>query len=277
MRAFSLQSFSLRRIRQTILVDLGLILRLHLPQVGKGLAKRPLSLTFALAVARCWLCHLTARSTNPVVHGSYQADPDSPDGRISSRAHQLDSPDRGPGLDDGLAFHQGGQQERPSDEFFLPTAVPTPCVVVYMLPEPRCLRVEHVHSALLRACGADKQELMRSIAGRQQTQQERRQAGRTAVGRREVADIVKVLNEPNGKETGKGKFKEDGEDGRRQERGRDGGPGICEDRPVPESASCRCGGVVRRRYWAQKEERDGVGGRVGKRGEQEGCRTDGVE
>src|ERR1700730_17088993 len=108
--------------------------------------------TLSASVLALRLLHsLTTRSANPFEHCSHDADSHSPHGRIPCRAYEVDSFDRTPSLDDGLAHHQNSEQLRPPNQIFLPIAVPTPRIVVNMFPETCCLWVENVHRALRHA------------------------------------------------------------------------------------------------------------------------------
>ena len=86
-----------------------------------------------------------------------------------------------------------------------------------------------------------------------------------------------MCDEPCGEVGCESELNEDGENGCREEGSRDGGPGICEDGAVMERAFCSCRWVMRWSYWAQKEERDGVGGDKSEGCEEERRRADGVE
>lgn len=97
------------------------------------------------------------------------------------------------------------------------------------------------------------------------------------MGGRQIANVLEACDEPCGEVGRESEFKEDSENGRGEEGRRDRGPGICEDGAVTERAFCSCGWVVRWGYWAQKEERNGVGGDKSEGCEDQGCRADGVE
>lgn len=93
----------------------------------------------------------------------------------------------------------------------------------------------------------------------------------------EVADVAKVRDEPCWEVGRVGEFEENGKNGRREKGSGDGGPGVCEDRTVAESAFGSCGWVVGWRNGAEKEERDSVGSNEGKSCQDEGCGADGEE
>src|SRR2546421_112347 len=94
---------------------------------------------------------------------------------------------------------------------------------------------------------------------------------------RQVADEIKVSNEPCREISRKGEFEQDGEDGCGEEGGGDCSPRVCEDRAISKAAFSSGGWVVGWGNGSEEDEGYGVGGNEGECCEDERCGADGVE